>query len=263
MSAPLTLGDNVGLIFDTNSQHGMQWNSATAHIEVNGPVWVTSVVYNNDVVGDLPPIGSGPNDWNFCSRVIYSAGLPGKDAGQHVAIYGQMTKCGPEPAELWAGCFEARDTTGAPSSVAGVMQPMEIDLFANGSDDLSTQIGRTLLSFVLGQNNTAGSPVEATCGISFNVPGGHRASFKTPIAVSAPFSQAGLDFRNSSPGPNARLLWGKDNLPVALDTAGVATVRWDGTARRFKFAYQGRDVFSVDPSGNLRCAGTLQTGCAV
>jgi len=263
MTTALTVGDNNVVAFDTAGKHTIGWNTTTGRVELNaGPFTVGSVVYGTDTASPLPPVAT-PGDWNFLSRVVYSDGGTTPDPGGNLASYHQIYKYGTRWAELWGAVIEARDLTGNPSSQTGVLQTLELDMFVNGADDLSSQIGRTVLPMVFGQHNTGGAQAQISDGISMNVPPGHNVTVVNPIRVSVPFSACGLDFHSSTPAPGAKILWGYDNTPIALDTAGNATVRWDANTQRFKVAWAGHDIFSIDTSGNLRITGHLTQGTAV
>lgn len=235
----------------------MGWNSGTAHIEISGgPLAVSTAIYGNDAPSPLAPVAT-PGVWNVFSRVVYSDGGTTQDTNPNTAGYDQLLKYGTRVANLWGRVIEARDLTGNPSSLSGVLQTLELDMFVNGADDYAAQIGRTVLSMVFGQNNTSGAAAVISGGISMNVPPGHTVSLVNPIRVSVPFSACGIDFHTATPASGALLFWGCDNAPIALNTAGTATVRWDTSTNRVKVAYNGEDVMSVDTSGNVRCRGVL------
>lgn len=133
----------------------------------------------------------------------YTACQANTDATWVVGLYNQQVRNVVNPGGqgrgvgLWSEVDEVRSTTGLPSSQDGLILPVEIDIFANGLDDLTPQIGRTHLSIVLGQHDTAGTPVVASCGISFYVFAGSQGWWKSCIFASAA-AYAALDTRGAS-----------------------------------------------------------------
>ena len=93
---------------------------------------------------------------------------------------------------------------------------IEMDWFGNGLDDANS---RTIQSLVIGQNNTAGAPVEVGSIIGVYLSGGSSGSAKTVFFIAVPFSNAVLDTTD------ARQI---NNAPVIKMSAGQA-IAFEGT----------------------------------
>jgi hypothetical protein len=82
-------------------------------------------------------------------------------AGENVAVYGQGNRRSTGPT--WGGVFEARDHTQVANPTIG-MVGVEVDSFANGTDDLFERIG---IDIVAGKGVAAG--VKSVTGIGLRI----------------------------------------------------------------------------------------------
>jgi hypothetical protein len=175
----------------------------------------------------------------------------------HVGFYSQQVRDsiltgGTSGCNAWSGIFELRSQTGLPSSQDGIMQTMEIDLFANGLDDHTPAIGRTVMSFVIGQDNAAGDPVEVTAGISFFRFSGHTGWYKNMILAAASFSIAALNTKAATQMAGANAIWLATGHTLALDTAGT------GGAAKITLSSDGNNLIL----GTLPVAATSDADAA-
>lgn len=206
--------------------------------------------------------GGGPNSgvWSILNQLFTKAhDLNGSNVLQYnQAVRTDVNAGSVKGAALWSGIFEARSQTGLPSSQDGIIQPIEVDLFANGLDNLSPSIGRTCISVVIGKDNTSGPTCEVTHGISFY---GSSGVYKRVIGMAASYNESVLDTRSATAvSTNAHAIWLKTGHTIGLDDAGVGgqpkfALRSTGT--KVFIAVDGVDKFSIDASGNVRAAGTI------
>ena len=198
--------------------------------------------------------------WSLFNPSYFRANNTGTNNG-HVGFYSQQVRTGINAGgtagiNAWSGIFELRSQTGLPSSQDGIMQTTELDLFANGADDHSG-IGRTIVSCVIGQDNTSGAAVEVGCGISFFLFSGHTGHYKQMLGAAAPFSHAVLDTTSATQMSGANAIWFKDGHTIAWNTAGTATASWNPSALG-----TGAVEFSsaVEIDGNIYTPSNLTVG---
>jgi hypothetical protein len=185
----------------------------------------------------------------------------------HVGLYSQTVRTGINTGgtrgiNSWSGIFELRSQTGLPSSQDGVMQTVELDLLANGADDLdhSVGFGRTVMSIVIGQNDTSGAATEVSNGISFFPQAGHNAHFINVFTVATPFSKSVINTVQAVQQSNANAIWLADGHRLAWNTSGSAVTYWDtaafGSAGGVHFTSNTEIDGSVYTPANLTVGGT-------
>lgn len=229
---------------------------------IGGTVTPTGVTSTNSHIKSNV-YGQVTRQWN----AIFEIQQNGADVvGENVAGYFQAnnfsTGASASSRRLWAACFEGRDSTGLGSSSGGVLQPVEVDIFANGLDDLSGQIGRTAISIVLGQHNTGGSAVEASYAINVTRVAGQSGSFKKVYGVSTPYSEAAFDNRLGTQGASANAIWLANSDRISFDTSGVHKASSDGTNLNFSVSGNTALRLSAGPiiATNINAASRTRLG---
>jgi hypothetical protein len=160
------------------------------------------------------------------------------------------------------------DTTGLASSAAGAACGAEIDIIANGLDSggLAGPMGvpagagiRTVLQAV----GDAYDDGLADCEIGWGVrvtpsQGKSNVTFKRMYSAMGRFSKAAFSTEFATPdSANAHAILLADGHRIAFDTAGTRTLSYDTASGKLFFAVSGVNRFSIDASGNMRCAGTV------
>ena len=180
--------------------------------------------------------------WGGIDRLIWAgiqtptASTPAQHVGRYIQTLRQVARNDangqalPQP-QLWAACMEYRDLTGRPSSATGAAITVEMDWFGNGFDDANV---REIQSLVIGQHDTAGTPVQVSTIIGAYLAAGSKGSAKTVFSIGVPFSNAVLDTTN------AQQIYG---APVIRMAAGQA------------IAFEATNSYNLqfdDPTGTLR-----------
>jgi hypothetical protein len=129
---------------------------------------------------------------------------------------------------MWGAVMELRDQTGLPSSQAGGLLGLEIDLACNGLDDAGTRQG-LVITFLNGTGNGASPQADKAIGIYSG--GDAAANYKSILQLAAPFHDAGIDMRHTgtATGGTTHGIWMRTGLDIAFDTAGNFTFSTDET----------------------------------
>lgn len=162
-------------------------------------------------------VSSGVEDfvWNFTSVLNNSA-----NAGENVAIYGQGNRdAGIGP--IWAGVFEAKDKTNTSGAGKGGLVGIEVDVFANGTDDASNRIG---IDVVVGKGVGGGDACSATYGIKIGPQNGTITNGTFNIGYSAT-GCVSADYLSQSESVSGFQASGTNTFGVLLD--GTHTVGID------------------------------------
>lgn len=173
----------------------------------------------------------------WCGTQTPNAATPAQHVGRYIQTIWQAAVTGsngsflPQP-QLWAACIEYRDTTGQPSSAVNSSLTMEMDWFGNGLDDANS---RTIQSSVIGQNNTAGAPVEVGNIIGVWLSGGSSGSAKTVFFIAVPFSNAVLDTTVARQINNAPVIKMAAGQAIAFEATNSNRLLFDPTTNTLRW----------------------------
>lgn len=220
------------------------WRSAYIVNHTGGPT--TGVVSSNARTDTI--IYNSPNNfiWNGLDRLLWcgvqtgSASTPAQHVGRYVQTIRQSVGTGsggtalPQP-QLWGTCVEYRDTTAQLSSITNSGITCEMDWFGNGPDDAHT---RQIQSLVVGQNNTAGAPMEISTVIGVYLAGGSTGHAYTVFNVNIPFSTSVLDTTNSTQMSGAAAIRLAAGHQIAFEPTVTYRLAYDSTTSVLRW-YQG------------------------
>jgi hypothetical protein len=189
-------------------------------------------------------IYNSPNNyvWGGLDRLLW-CGVQSQagNLAQHVSRYMQTIRQSigtdssgkplPQP-ELWAACLEYRDTTGQPSSWASASLTVEMDWIGNGPDDGNA---RQIQSLVIGQHNTAGTPVEVSTVVGIYLAGGSTGHVYRVFGVNVPFSTAVLDTTNAQQLPGAAAIRMAAGHAIAFEPSAACRLSYDSTTNTLRW----------------------------
>jgi hypothetical protein len=190
--------------------------------------------------------------WGGIDRLVWCGTQTptGVAAAEHVARYVQTIRQNytldssgkplPQPY-LWAACLEYRDTTGQPSSYAGASLTVEMDWFGNGPDDANL---RQIQSLVVGQHNTAGTPVEVSSVIGIYLAGGSSGHAYRVFNVNIPFSVSVLDTTNAQQLAGAAAIRLASGHSIAFEPTNSYRLAYDSSTATVRL-YQGTLSFPI------------------
>jgi len=194
-------------------------------------------------------------------------------AGQNVAVYGQGNRRSTGPT--WGGVFEARDYTQVANPTLG-MVGVEVDSFANGTDNLFERIG---IDIVAGKGVAAG--VKSVTGIGLRIipvngdttqamygkgilltgdmteginisSAGTRGIYFTATAVNV----VGIDLSLSTNSTSAIRIKGGDN--IAFDASSFFRLRHSSTGvAGLTYAVSGVDKVIISDTGSIILGETI------
>ena len=198
-------------------------------------------------------IYNSPNNyvWGGLDRLLWcGVQSQASNLAQHVARYVQTIRQNigtdsagrplPQP-ELWAACLEYRDTTGQPSSWASASLTVEMDWIGNGPDDGNA---RQIQSLVIGQHNTAGTPVEVSTVVGIYLAGGSTGHVYRVFGVNVPFSTAVLDTTNAQQLPGAAAIRMAAGHAIAFEPSATCRLSYDSATNTLRWN-QGTQSYAV------------------
>lgn len=127
--------------------------------------------------------------------------------GENVGVYGQGNKfAGAGPT--WAGCFEARDHSGAANETNGLVG-VEVDVFANGTDIYGERVG---IDVVIGK----GLPEGAQCQVGYGLRVGPANGDKTQGSLIYGIELSNIDIKKAAlhVAPGVPIQFGNDTLSM-------------------------------------------------
>jgi len=231
----------------------------------NGFVSTPIVVNTSDYSGAKTSIWGVHVSFDSYSTQFPTGGWP-----QHVGISSSVKKHG---TSWLAGIHvTAEEDSNQPSSVNSALLAMELGHHANGDDDtgLPGTPGVRIGIHLSQSEQLSGGTLPAVFAMGYNLDGSTNAITKTAYGVTGAQTYQVFDARTATapPGytnPVAALRMDPGQI-VDFNGASTATLAgWKGNAgaylqyRSGKLYYvvAGVDKWSVDASGNMRCAGTV------
>ena len=199
-------------------------------------------------------IYNSPNSfvWGGLDRLLWCGTQTPSGSGptQHVGRYVQTVRYNigtdstgkplPQP-QLWAACLEYRDETGQPSSWAAASQTLEIDWIGNGADDANS---RQLVSLVVEQNNTSGTPVEVSSVVGAYLADGSAGHAYRVFNINIPFSVSVLDTTGSQQMTGAAAIRMAAGHAIAFEPTNSYRLSFDSTTNTLRW-YQGTLSYPV------------------
>ena len=209
-------------------------------------------VITNNCVDTI--IYNSPNSyvWGGLDRLLWCGTQTpsGSSPTQHVGRYVQTIRNSigtdstgkplPQP-QLWAACFEYRDATGQPSSWAASSQTIEIDWIGNGADDANS---RQLVSLVVEQNNTSGTPIEVSSVVGAYLAVGSTGYAYRVFNINIPFSISVLDTTESQQMTGAAAIRMAAGHAIAFEPTNNYRLSFDSTTNILRW-YQGTLSYPV------------------
>lgn len=197
----------------------------------------------------------------------------GTAGGLMVPGYLQGVRAPTGTDRFWGAVIEARDHNHNPTvGIPGAQVSLEVDLYANNVDtavNLATWGGvgnRKGINIVVQQDDNTDSNV-ATFTNALWITGDHSKAviesaigFSTTTFVYSALDCRGLSSGNSNPVNAVTMQAGHVidfNGGPALDSAPGNYFAYDSGSSRLKYYIGGVAKFSIDASGNMRCAGTV------
>lgn len=143
--------------------------------------------------------------------------------------------------QAWALIASLVDKTNLPSSQAGLIRTLELDMEASGADDHSSPpLGRVILSLVgFPGRSYGGTDTQIGNALNINQSGGSsgKFSFHTLINAGGTFTGVGLDLSSAVAVSNAPAIMLAPNQRIMLDgtngTGGVSYLYSDGVTAHF------------------------------
>lgn len=179
----------------------------------------------NSLVTTSAGAGVDPGEvWGLTSLLSTQASTDSLNA---VSIYGQAVRRGLPVTgigvPMLAGVFEARSLTGESSATDGQMRAMELDIIANGADDMSPGPGREALAIVLDKHDPDGDDIHVSSLVGVYGALSAGATIDTGFRVNnITWNDALFDGRGGTQGTSAHTLWLNTNQSIGLDTAGTS-----------------------------------------
>lgn len=209
------------------------------------------------------------NNWALLSTITTS----GTAGGGAVGGYLQGVRASTGTDRFWGSVIESRDHNHNPTvGIPGAQVTLEVDLYANNVDtavNLATWGGvgnRKGINIVVQQDDNTDSNV-ATFTNALWITGDHSKAviesaigFSTTTFVYSALDCRGLSSGNANPVNAVTMQAGAVidfNGGPALDSAPGNYFAYDSVSSRLKYYIGGVAKFSIDASGNLRCAGTV------
>lgn len=212
---------------DTVGAAGNLWVSQSSWVltDTSAPAGVRY----NSLVSTASGAGVDPGEvWGFTSILSTQASTDSLNA---VPIYGQGVRrglpSGGVGVPILAGVLEARSLTGASSATDGRMRSLELDIFANGADDISPAPGREALTFVLDKNDAGGAAPHVTSVIGVYTSTGATCSWV--LRPNLTWTEAFLDARGGRQGGSAHTIWMKSGQTIALDASAATKIGSNGS----------------------------------
>jgi hypothetical protein len=259
------------------SKYFARSNTATGFlapvVRIDSTVNHTGGVAHNTVTAlriNATPTSSALEDTLGVAAVITSTKPSG---GNLVAVtgYSVVSPTGRNHASF-GGNISATDNTGLKSSLSGISSiGVEFDVLANddddggaGSADVPGNQGVRVVVDVVGAKAVAGGTNAVIgwgvrVGPSADLPG---TSFRRNYAAYGPFLKAAFSTEFAVQQAGGHAIWLADGHHIAFDTAGTRTLSYDNASGKLVFAVSGVAKWSVDASGNMRCAGTVTPSVA-
>lgn len=183
----------------------------------------------NSLVSTSAGAGVDPGEvWGFLSVLSTQASTDSLNA---VPIYGQGVRRGLPSSgvgvPILAGVLEARTLTGASSATDGRLRSLELDIFANGADDITPGPGREALTFVLDKNDTGGAAPHVTSVIGVYTSTGATCSWV--LRPNLQWTEAFIDARGGTQGGSANTIWLNSGHTIALDASAATKIGSNGT----------------------------------
>jgi hypothetical protein len=193
-------------------------------------------------------IYNSPNNyiWGGIDRLLWcgiqtgSASAPAQHVGRYIQTIRQSVGSSsagsalPQP-QLWAACFEYRDTTAQFSSVTNSGITAEMDWFGNGPDDGNN---RQIQSLVVGQNNLSGAPVQISTVVGVYLAARSSGYAYKVFAASIPFSVSVLDTTNSIQMTGAAAIRLAAGHQIAFEPTATYRLAFDSSTSVLRW-YQG------------------------
>lgn len=253
--SPHPVSDSVDLTIrdDAARADGYVWRQNVGYkltAKANGIYF--SNVLNATVEGS--PTGAS-QVWSNLDRMFVSTKPDA--SGAVVVRYLQAVRYQPAAAlTMWAGVAEARDMTGLPSSKGGPILALEVDLAANGDDDANARQG-VVITLLDGTHGQKGGHPNARRALGVFNGGMSDAYFHSVLDIGTPFRDAVLDTRHAGDAKDGsgNAIWMRDTQAIAFDGAGNMRVRWDPSVNKLVIEWDGKPVWSIDPSGNTWQSG--------
>lgn len=212
---------------DTVGASGNLWVSQSSWVltDTTAPAGVRY----NALVSTSAGAGVDPGEvWGFTSILSTQASTDSLNA---VPIYGQGVRRGLPSSgvgvPIFGGVLEARSLTGASSATDGRMRSLELDIFANGADDISPAPGREALTFVLDKNDAGGAAPHVTSVIGVYTSTGATCSWV--LRPNLTWTEAFLDARGGTQGGSAHTIWMKSGQTIALDASAATKIGSNGS----------------------------------
>lgn len=212
---------------DTVGASGNLWVSQSSWVltDTTAPAGVRY----NALVSTSAGAGVDPGEvWGFTSILSTQASTDSLNA---VPIYGQGVRRGLPSSgvgvPIFGGVLEARSLTGASSATDGRMRSLELDIFANGADDISPAPGREALTFVLDKNDAGGAALHVTSVIGVYTSTGATCSWV--LRPNLTWTEAFLDARGGTQGGSAHTLWMNAGQTIALDASAATKIGSNGS----------------------------------
>lgn len=220
-------------------------------------------------MGQVVGANDGANNWAFLSTITTN----GTSGGNSVGGYLQGVRASTGTDKFWGAVIECRDQNHNPTvGIPGSQVSVEVDLFANNVDtavNLATWGGvgnRKGINIVVQQDDkTDTNP--ATFTNALWISGDNNKAiiesaigFATTTVVYSALDCRGLSSGNSNPVNAVTMQAGHVidfNGGPALDSAPGNYFAYDSGSSRLKYYIGGVAKFSIDASGNMRCAGTV------
>jgi hypothetical protein len=217
-------------------------------------------------------IYNAPNDyiWGGLDRLVWAgiqtptASTPAQHVGRYVQALRQSVGLAsngtalPQPA-IWAACLEYRDTTGYPSSWTSAALTVEMDWYGNGPDDAKQ---RQVQSLVIGQHNTAGTPVEISTVIGVYLAAGSTGHAYTVFSVGIPFSTSVIDTTNSTQMTGAAAIRLAAGHIIAFEPTVTYRLGFDNTFNVLRW-YQGTSSYVVGKGISVGWANTYSASATL
>jgi hypothetical protein len=212
---------------DTVGAAGNLWVSQSSWVltDTSAPAGVRY----NSLVSTASGAGVDPGEvWGFTSILSTQASTDSLNA---VPIYGQGVRRGLPTSgvgvPILAGVLEARSLTGASSATDGRLRSLELDIFANGADDITPGPGREALTIVLDKNDAGGAAPHVTSVIGVYTATGATCSWV--LRPNLTWTEAFLDARGGTQGGSAHTIWMKSGQTIALDASAATKIGSNGT----------------------------------
>lgn len=212
---------------DTVGASGNLWVSQSSWVltDTTAPAGVRY----NALVSTSAGAGVDPGEvWGFTSILSTQASTDSLNA---VPIYGQGVRRGLPSSgvgvPIFGGVLEARSLTGASSATDGRMRSLELDIFANGADDITPGPGREALTIVLDKNDAGGAAPHVTSVIGVYTATGATCSWV--LRPNLTWTEAFLDARGGTQGGSAHTIWLKSGQTIALDASAATKIGSNGS----------------------------------